>query len=342
MLDIHNPRFSSEPDAPHFSATLPIDDPRAQETTRKYLLSNFDITPLIESILRIGFLTIDRIVVKKITPEAYVAVEGNRRLAAIKTILGKIAFRIISPPEHIITSLMVIEALLLPSYSQNQEHQALLIQGLRHISGTRRWGPYQQGKLIHTLTQHEGMTLRDASTAVGMHSSRASALLHGYCGLHQMQKDADYHDQAHANLFSHFEQAYAKIRVREWLEWDKDKLRYSNTSNLKKFYGCISQNTGSHPRLLARHVRDLLPAVLQHPTAYHRFFSNKATIQEAFTLSQEGKSSYHQLTTQMTNLKRLLGKLALDAPPPDKLEIETIRQIHKLTKQLLQQDPTNG
>ena len=48
----------------------------------------FDVKTLYDSIVEVGFLPIDRMIVKKIEKtDNYVVLEGNRRLTAIKWIL---------------------------------------------------------------------------------------------------------------------------------------------------------------------------------------------------------------------------------------------------------------
>lgn len=342
FLDPQNPRFFESSSSPNHTPDTRPDAPRTQETLRRLLVQAHGAGLLAESILRMGFLPIDKIVVREFSPGKFIVIEGNRRVAAIKTILGRTAFRIIAPPRHILASLASIEAARLHSPSDSEAFDCLLIQGVRHISGVRSWGPSQQGKLIHTLTQQAGMSYRDAAAAVGMSPSRVSVLLKGFCGLAQMQSNPAFGDSAEPCLFSHFEQAYTKQAVREWLGWEEHSLRYTHHENLTFFYCCITGTPEQPPRLLARHIRDFLPRVLEHPIAQDAFTSGQSTIAEAYRLSQEGSEGYTQLARHTSELKKLVKRLGLDAAPLDGIGLEAVRQLHQLTTSLLMRGTTTG
>ena len=85
FLDPNNPRFSSERDKP--TPEMKIPDLKIQEKTQKRI-EEFGVKEVRDSILRNGFLPMDRIVVRPINGhgEKYVVVEGNRRLAALKSL----------------------------------------------------------------------------------------------------------------------------------------------------------------------------------------------------------------------------------------------------------------
>lgn len=84
-LDPNNPRFTfiNENDVSNEC----IIDINIQKETREKLKNFFSIAKLMENIKVNGFLTIDRIVVKKIYDDKYVVLEGNRRICAAKEIM---------------------------------------------------------------------------------------------------------------------------------------------------------------------------------------------------------------------------------------------------------------
>ena len=85
-LDPNNPRFWSQ------GVGRPVADLKARDTRNqeKALLNmnSHGIKELQNSILRNGFLPLDRMVVREIeaAPGNFIMVEGNRRLAALKTL----------------------------------------------------------------------------------------------------------------------------------------------------------------------------------------------------------------------------------------------------------------
>lgn len=330
FLDASNPRLVSF----HLS-----DDPYggwAQELIRRNLLKNFSVVPLIESILRLGFLPMDRMVVRQFAPDKYVVVEGNRRLAAIKTILGDIKRKVVSPSPHVLESLSQLEVLKLETSSEREETAAMLLQGVRHISGVKSWGPYQQGRLISTLVNQQGMSLREAALTVGLSPSRVGVLLRGYYGMQQMFDDAEFGAKADTGMFSYFEQAHCKLVVREWLGWSDQFCGYTNRDVLHFFYRCIIPSSASGvSRLLARDVRDLLPDVLQHPKARKAFCDRGATIQQAFAMTRGKRDILDPFLQSAGDFLRQVqlqrGGISLDAS-----DIDLVRQLHAATEQLLQ------
>lgn len=288
LLDIINPRFSGEIKSPKFSEDTKYNDQKAQELTRRYLIEKHRAGTLADSIVKVGFLKIDRVVVRKINSEEYVVVEGNRRLAAVKTILGDVRRKVLVLPKPIIDSLIKIEVLELNIKGKDGIKAASLLQGIRHISGVRNWGPYQQGKLVHTLVESEGLNFSEAALSVGLSPSRVSALLRGYYGLRQMQNDQSFGKYADVSLFSHFEQAYLKIPVRKWLGWDGKKKEYCNADALKFFCSRITNNPEipATEMLKANEIRDFLPAVLENEKAKQLYLNNNSTLSGAYAITQ--------------------------------------------------------
>ena len=78
-------------------------------------------------------LKMDRIVVRKFSDDAYIVIEGNRRLAAIKSLMAAEERREITLLDHIKDTLETIEVLLLDSENDDYEAATWFLQGIRHI-----------------------------------------------------------------------------------------------------------------------------------------------------------------------------------------------------------------
>ena len=338
FLDIFNPRFSGEIESPKFNDDTKYNDQKAQELTRRYLVAKHGAGTLADSIIRVGFLKIDRIIVRKITSGVYVVVEGNRRLAAVKTILGDVRRKVLVLSEAILDSLIEIEVLELNNTGEAAVKAASLLQGIRHISGVRNWGPYHQGKLVHTLVEDEGLNFSEAALSVGLSPSRVSALLRGYYGLRQMQNDLSFGAYADISLFSHFEQAYLKIPIRKWLDWDDKIKEYCNVSALRFFYSHISNNPEMPAKevLRANEIRDLLPAVLENEKAKQIYLNNKAALSDAYAITQpNGRDVAPFLKTAIRFMSRFEGDdSVLDITDKERA---IIQKVHAFTGKILQQ-----
>ncbi len=338
FLDIFNPRFSGEIKSPKFDDDTKYNDPKAQELTRRFLIAKHGAGTLADSITRVGFLKIDRVIVRKITSDVYVVVEGNRRLAAVKTILGDVRRKVITLPKLILDSLLKVEVLELKVAGDSSIKAASFLQGIRHISGVRDWGPYQQGKLIHTLVEDEGLNYSEAALSVGLSPSRVAALLRGYYGLRQMQNDTSFGAYADVSLFSHFEQAHLKIPVRKWLDWDDKKKEYINVNALEFFYSRII-STSEKPAqelLKARNIRDLLPAVLENEKAKLAYLNNNSSLEDAYGTTQPDEGTVAPfLKIAVRFMSQFEGDDSAQKITDEERAI--IEQVHTFSAKILQQ-----
>ena len=148
LLDPNNYRFHDLPGYRPVSRAR-YGEPGVQERALQFLLDNasFDLGALRDSIVSNGFVPFEQIVVEVYKPNAdpaqFIVVEGNRRAAAIRTILrdhqgGALDLR----PEVLETlkKLAVIE--ILGTETERSKYQKTLM-AIRHVAGIREWGPYQ-------------------------------------------------------------------------------------------------------------------------------------------------------------------------------------------------------
>ncbi|WP_010249526.1 hypothetical protein, partial [Acetivibrio cellulolyticus] len=120
-----------------------------QERTLKIMLQNFDINIIQNSIINNGFINVDQIVVKAVEFDVgtkYIVIEGNRRIAACKTIITE------SEKGRSISDIIIEQIKRLPVIELIEEDGDTevenMIKGLRHISGPKEWGAYQKAAVI--------------------------------------------------------------------------------------------------------------------------------------------------------------------------------------------------
>ena len=244
FLDPNNPRFSSERD--RTTSESKISDPKIQEKTLKKMSENFGVKEVRDSILRNGFLTMDRIVVRPIDGygDKYVVVEGNRRLSALKSLYRLIEDGEINEEgideeylEKLKVSTQAIEVLL---YKGTSNDISWRLQGIRHISGIKEWSPAQQANLVARL-KDEGSSFTEVGQQFGLSGKAIGRLYRVHKALSQMRNDDEYGEKAQNDQFTLFDEAYKHKAVRDWLEWDNDEnYKYKNTTNLKQFYSWIA------------------------------------------------------------------------------------------------------
>lgn len=292
FLDIANPRFVGE----DFVIAKNADptDLRLQERIRTFIFKHFNVQDLVESIMQVGFLKMDRIVVTKHTDGQYIVIEGNRRTAAIKTLLKSNEDKETILSDEVLGSLTNIEVLLLDCEPKDIRYATWFLQGVRHISGIKNWGPYQQAELVNTLMQEENMSFTNAGKAIGAGARKAAQMYRAYRGLKQMEKDEEFAADAKSDLFSHFEQAYTKMPIRDWLDWDESELKYRDKNNLKLFYQWITSGNDhdDQGKIKAVDVRGLLPLVIKNEEARKAFLSSEVTLEMAHGVALVSEGEY--------------------------------------------------
>lgn len=308
LLDSKNPRFYGEDINRDLIDNFNIDDPRVQEYLRQTIYSKYNVQELVSSIIETGFLKLDPIIAVK-EGGYYRVVEGNRRLSAIITIHGHIKRKALEVSESIMQSISEIEIVKLRE--DCDESTIWMLQGIRHVSGIRDWGPFQQAELIKTLHEVKKMTYKQIGSVIGLSPARVATILKAYCGLSQMMKNDKWSSYATPELFSHFEQAYVRAPVREWLGWDKENSTFCDNENLELFYKWIVCNDPSIPRekMKSRDVRDKLPFILDNPEAKELMISDEVSVDEAYSVVLTGNKYRQEFEATSERLLKCLDRM---------------------------------
>lgn len=236
-LDPNNFRLIHEIEQSNVPDELIKDKDVANRTYRLIVgEKNQDIQDLVDSFKSNGYLPVDQIQVREIAEGGFVVVEGNRRVAALKYLsteyeqksidLGKLDKGIFSRVPVVL-------------YEDTDEVHHLTLMALKHISGNRKWGEWNQAKLLETLLYKHGLSEDDIRKRVGINktelrrSIRALALANHY-------QASDYGDQFNESMFPIFREAARNTVLKDWLGWDDASNIAHNTENRELFYSWLS------------------------------------------------------------------------------------------------------
>ncbi len=195
------------------------------------------IQDLLDSFRTNGYLPVDQIQVRELSDGGYVVVEGNRRVAALRYLeqeyekkgidLGRL-------DSEIFNSVPVV------LYNDADEVHHLTIMALKHISGNRKWGEWNQAKLLEKMHSSYKLAEDDICKRVGItkielrRSLRALALVSQY-------QASDYGDQFNESKFPIFREAVRSQAVKAWLGWDEGENKANNTNNCEIFFSLLSK-----------------------------------------------------------------------------------------------------
>lgn len=283
-LDPNNPRFVDS----HW-VTVPdsdVADPVVQEQVRKRLIAGFSVDKLRMNMEVNGYLPIDRVIVREVVKDVYVALEGNRRICSAK-LIGDVASDGSELSAEVLESLKMIPVLI---YTGGDVEAAWIFQGLRHISGVHDWSAFNKAKLLVEQMESEGMSLTDVGRRFGLSPHGAGQWVRGFYAFKQARENSDFITEVDERSYPYFQELFSRSSagVRDWLEWDEGGRQFKNLMNFNEFVGWLyprpvdeddeSEDTARGDfdrRWLARRddIRDVAVLMRDEPGLFQQFRS---------------------------------------------------------------------
>jgi len=347
-LDPNNYRFADNDNYVPISSDK-ITDSSIQKRVRFFIegKKREGVKDLLSSFKANGFLKVDVIQLKDLGDNNFLVLEGNRRVTALKILqeehqagldIGKFN------PE-------TFKKVPSEIYQDQDESEHLIIMGLKHISGNKKWPAINQAKLIHdylepywsdekyffeenNLCQSLGITKAKLRS-----SQRAYHLILQY-------KESDYGDQFESDMYYTFAEITKKPAIKKWIEWDDTSYEASNEENILRLFSWLSEKeeiedldeeeideNRKYPPIITkyREVQDLA-----------KFISNEEALEAMETsgsvargllvsgsIEQESYTkNFDRLKSSISELDRLKGLLQSD-------DIEELRKLNKKFESVL-------
>ena len=179
-FDHHNPRL----------AEYGIDEGTTEEDILKLLWEAMDVRELVQSIAASGFFPHEALIVTN-EKGGSIVIEGNRRLAAVKTLLSpsiasKNGWDIPElPPES-------LEALrTLPCIVSNREESWRYL-GFKHVNGPAKWSSYAKAAYIAQVHHKYGIPLENIANQIGDRHNTVQRLYRGLMVLEEAESEGVY------------------------------------------------------------------------------------------------------------------------------------------------------
>jgi AAA15 family ATPase/GTPase len=237
-LDPNNYRLINEPEYLEVPEEKIKDKLIARRTFR--LLTgdkNQHIQDLIESFKTNNYLPVDQIQVRKISDDDYVVIEGNRRVAALKSLHAAFEERGIDlgqlTPE-------VFQNVPVVLYEDSDELHHLTLMALKHISGNKKWAEWNQAKLLENMYSSYELSENEICRRIGITKVALRKSLRALSFLKQYQ-DSDYGDQFTESLFAIFRETIGNANLKDWLDWDDGEYKATHKTNLEQFFSWLSK-----------------------------------------------------------------------------------------------------
>lgn len=210
FLDNENPRLSE----------FGIDKKSLESEVIKILWEEMAVNELMYSIVSNGFWDYEPLIVLKNREGKFIAIEGNRRLAAVKLIHGKYE---ISIPAHVkdrINQPLIKQTSKLPCIVVTSKEESWKYVGFKHVNGPAKWGSFAKAKYIAEIHNEFGIPIEQIAYQIGDTNKTAQKLYQGLMVLEQANREKVYkYDDIQSNriYFSHLYTGLQREGIREFL-----------------------------------------------------------------------------------------------------------------------------
>ena len=237
-LDPNNYRFVDHHEYPFVPSDRLFDMDIQRRTTSIVLGHQQDnVRDLIASIKANGWLEIDPILVQRTATGRFLVVEGNRRVATLKYLQRRHDEGAID-----LGRLDTIRFSELPVvlYRDAGERNRLVMMGLHHISGKRRWPAINRARAMDRLLPLFGDDANKVCRALGV-SKRELNLSLRTLALVDAYKESDYGDQLQSDQYNLFREVLKSEGIRNWLGWDHATRAAVNKPNRDRLFSWMSR-----------------------------------------------------------------------------------------------------
>ncbi|WP_143738269.1 hypothetical protein [Erythrobacter colymbi] len=281
--------------------------------------ASFDLNALRDSIISNGFVPFEQIVVETYDGEGdnarYVVVEGNRRTAAIKTILADCNGGGLDLSKDVVDTLQQFTVIEIVGTDAERANYQKTLMAIRHVAGIREWGPYQQARLVVEMYDKEEGAFGPVAQRIGINAREVARRYRASKALEQMEKDDEYGDRADPKLYAFFHEAVSQPKVREWLKFSDETYAAEDAEARKLFYELLTpreiDGAKLPPKLQSanpqvRQLKDIVdkPVPLKVLADPERTFHDALKSAEAETSSDETGLLEHAIGVALNSLKQ--------------------------------------
>ena len=282
--------------------------------------SQEQVRDLIASLRENGWLDIDPILVQENNARKLLVVEGNRRVATLKYLqrrheeaaldLGRLDSALFSRVPVVI--------------HEADERSHMVLMGLHHITGKRRWPAINRALAIRRLLDHFHGDVDAVCRALGISkqefnlSVRTLALVDAY-------RNSDYGDQVQSDQYNLFREIVRSPTMRDWLGWEHTTDTAAKKENLERLFHWMSRDTEAAddegdgapqetPPVITTtgHIRELAK-IIDDPVAVKRLDETRslqeATLSSTLLVKSEIERAFISCDSGIQKLHARLGEL---------------------------------
>jgi hypothetical protein len=328
LLDPNNYRFLDRKKFKKKSANRFHED-LVQRATLESLEQSYQLDELKHSIITNGYVPMERIIVIRYPAKSgyFLVVEGNRRVASLKSILKEQSDGVRELTATQKTSFSKIPCAVLISSGTILKHAERIIMGIRHIAGPKEWGAYQQALLVSELKDDEHLEFKEIGETLGISSVEAARRYRAIGALKQMEADELFSKYAEPAFYRLFHELVALPEVRLRFGWSWEKSSFIDMEKARQFFELICGDAKNDPKLKTYGDVRKLKSVVGHPKAEDSLFDTDESLSEAIRIGEQGRKSVDASDLLNEAKASLAGIGVLQAQKLSKKDIDVIDEL---------------
>lgn len=166
-----------------------------EEQLINLLWKDMAVEELVMSILALGFFDHEPLYVMRREDGKYIVLEGNRRLAAIRSILNPSIVkgeRMHKFEARITPEIIDKLANKIPVIELESREDAWRLLGFKHVNGPAKWGSYAKAKYIVDIHRNFHISLEQIAEQIGDTNKTVRKLYQGFMVIEQAEKFAEF------------------------------------------------------------------------------------------------------------------------------------------------------
>lgn len=311
-------------------------DSGVQDATLRLLEQDktYQLNELKKSILANGYVPMERIIVVPYEYDArkYLVVEGNRRVAALKSLLQEHheGVRNLSPEE--VKSFSRIPCAVLEAPAGSIKHAERVIMGIRHIAGPKEWGAYQQAQLVTELHDDEGENFTSIGEHLGISAVEVSRRYRAMRALKGMEGDELYTRSASPEFYRLFHELVSLPEVRRRFGWNEQESIFTDSEAAREFFELIAPQETDEPKLRTYSDVRKLKLIVNRPKAEAALLDPEKSLFDAlrFANAEIEDESYDKLSIAQLCIEMRSKLQRISAPDLSRVTLDDLKKVESL------------
>jgi hypothetical protein len=300
LLDPNNYRFLDIPSYKQVNNRARYGESSVQSKALNILrmTESFELKALKSSISANGFVPLEQIVVEAFDTDPttnqtrYLVIEGNRRTASVKILIEENEAGQVDLSDAIIESIKELPVIILDGSEEERKKYQQTLMAIRHVSGIKAWGSYQQAKLVVQMFDEEYQSFAIVAEKIGISSKEVARRYRASKALQQMEDDDEFGQYAEPRMYSFFHEAVSQPKVRDWLGFSDETFQAKNDGSKRAFYELLSPRSEEGSQISAKltnankEVRQL-KNIVDKPHALQILLDPEKTFEDAVIAAQK-------------------------------------------------------